>query len=118
MSLKESVTGQDAHDFSVGWRPVPATNAADRVRVLHRPNRPLKFAPRGNSATVHFWSLAIEEQFYLLWPITIVLLGLSKRWRLWVLQLLRASHSEPLLTVETIECSAPASLQAGQHFGY
>jgi peptidoglycan/LPS O-acetylase OafA/YrhL len=35
----------------------------------------------GTSATVHFWSLAVEEQFYFLWPATVVFFGLSNRWR-------------------------------------
>ncbi|MGH9877071.1 MAG: acyltransferase family protein [Nitrososphaerales archaeon] len=34
----------------------------------------------------HFWSLAVEEQFYLLWPATLLLLG--KRWGLWAALLL------------------------------
>jgi peptidoglycan/LPS O-acetylase OafA/YrhL len=33
------------------------------------------------SATDHFWSLAIEEQFYILWPLTLVLIP-SPRWRM------------------------------------
>ena len=36
---------------------------------------------RGPSATGHFWSLAVEEQFYVLWPAAIVLFHLSSRWR-------------------------------------
>jgi peptidoglycan/LPS O-acetylase OafA/YrhL len=35
------------------------------------------FPPRG-SAFIHFWSLAVEEQFYLVWPAVVLLLG--RRW--------------------------------------
>ena len=34
---------------------------------------------RGDSATEHFWSLAIEEQFYLCWPVLFLLLRLGRR---------------------------------------
>jgi len=34
---------------------------------------------RGNSATTHFWSLAIEEQFYFTWPIIFKLFQLWRR---------------------------------------
>ena len=34
---------------------------------------------RGDSATEHFWSLAVEEQFYFCWPILFFLLRLDKR---------------------------------------
>ena len=34
---------------------------------------------QGKSATVHLWSLAVEEQFYLIWPLAFLLLKLWKR---------------------------------------
>ena len=37
---------------------------------------------RGDSATEHFWSLAIEEQFYLCWPVLFLLLRLGRRRKL------------------------------------
>lgn len=35
--------------------------------------------PNGGLHLGHFWSLAIEEQFYLLWPVTFLLLRTSRR---------------------------------------
>lgn len=41
----------------------------------------------GRSVTTHFWSLGVEEKFYLGWPITFVLLRLWDRTRIAVLML-------------------------------
>src|ERR1700739_802804 len=33
------------------------------------------YGPIGTAATLHFWSLSVEEQFYLAWPLVLLLLG-------------------------------------------
>jgi peptidoglycan/LPS O-acetylase OafA/YrhL len=61
---------------------------------------------RGDSATVHFWSLAIEEQFYLCWPLLFCLLGLGRRRALAAALLL----SLVLVSIAVRSWSSPAGL--------
>jgi peptidoglycan/LPS O-acetylase OafA/YrhL len=50
------------------------------------------FAPDiAESPLVHLWSLGIEEQFYIVWPLTLLLIAGSKRRRVYILGLAAAS---------------------------
>lgn len=57
---------RDAALYVVNWRL-----AADAVDYLASHNAP--------TAVQHYWSLSVEEQFYLLWPVLILLLALVAR---------------------------------------
>jgi len=70
----------------------------------------------GESCTAHFWSLAIEEQFYLAWPIIIAILMLWKRWHLACILLLLPILFCPMerMAAFNIETNGPV---AGRVFG-
>ncbi len=55
------------------------------------------------SATGHLWSIAVEEQFYLLWPVLLVSLGLARRPRLALLALVVPAAFSPIARVVTYE---------------
>ncbi|MBK8725011.1 MAG: acyltransferase [Holophagaceae bacterium] len=58
---------------------------------------------RGQSATVHFWSLGVEEKFYLAWPITFAALALWRRTNLALGLLMVPVLVNPLLRTGLIQ---------------
>lgn len=49
--------------------------AAKTADLAHAATYTINFVHKKSWVVAHAWSLAVEEQFYLLWPMTIVLLG-------------------------------------------
>jgi len=57
---------------SLHWLDIPAAN------LLFAATYTMNYVLDGRWETGHLWSLAVEEQFYLMWPVTIRLLGLRR----------------------------------------
>ncbi len=68
-------------------RPVVGTDIAAAAAYVSN----LRFAAQGTdylagdraaSPVLHYWSLGVEEQFYLVWPLVLLLVGLAVAWLL------------------------------------
>ena len=87
----------------LGLAPPPPDRGGTLWLWLHLANWTIPFSPHG-SALPHFWSLAVEEQFYLFWPLLLWRLKLRDVWLLCLL-LMGAS---PLLRALLIGQGLPA----------
>jgi peptidoglycan/LPS O-acetylase OafA/YrhL len=71
---------------------------------------------QGRSATIQLWSLAVEEQFYLLWPVTLSAFLLWRRPRAFILTLLPLLVICPIVRATLIPAVPDGSL-ASRMFG-
>jgi peptidoglycan/LPS O-acetylase OafA/YrhL len=56
------------------WTALSATN------ILTALTYTLNYYPRGNHVLGHLWSLGVEEQFYVLWPMSLLLFFRNRLW--------------------------------------
>ena len=67
---------------------------------------------QGRSATVQLWSLAVEEQFYLVWPLVLGTFALWRRPRAFVWVLLLGIAACPIMRATLVPATPGGSLRA------
>jgi peptidoglycan/LPS O-acetylase OafA/YrhL len=65
---------------------------------------------QGRSATVQLWSLAVEEQFYLVWPLALVMFALWRRPRAFVWALLVGIAACPIMRATLVPATPDGSI--------
>lgn len=95
VSLDRQVLG--AATFSSNWLSISAGNDY--------------FAQTSPEVFTNFWSLAVEEQFYVLWPLLLVLAGLllGKRWRIFALVVAALAVFSVVSSAFLVAAQAPIS---------
>jgi peptidoglycan/LPS O-acetylase OafA/YrhL len=71
--------------------------SVDRSDLLHALTYTMNYHATQNFSVTHLWSLSVEEQFYVIWPVTLVMLGVSRASYVLAATLLTV----PFLRVET-----------------
>jgi peptidoglycan/LPS O-acetylase OafA/YrhL len=67
------------------------------------------FASASNQVPLlHLWSLGVEEQFYLLWPVTLLLLGRWLGWKSLLAAVVAAMAAASFVLAESTAASAPS----------
>lgn len=91
-TLERSVFGRD-----ISWSALSLVNWQFASRAVDYQAEGI-----GASPVQHFWSLAVEEQFYLVWPLLLILVALALRRTRWKLV--------PLATVFLLAITIPSFL--------
>jgi len=88
--------------LAVGWVVgIPAVRAHGWWYVTYLQNIELAFPPHLDLGIAHFWSLAVEEHFYLVWP-ALILLAPRRYWRPAILTLMVGVCVGRVLTIRSL----------------